>query len=99
MTPDEILDGASKIVEERWCQGSLARRRTGQKPLVCAVGAMNETDMAAGPWMAAANALMARIGGSNIATWNDTPGRTASEVAETMREAACDIRIAAYDHK
>lgn len=89
--PDPVLLRAAEIVRERGlCQGPW---RAGG-PL-CAAGAVSQAgaDLGMARWEMEARLLQfARaVGGSafnDVHNWNDTPGRTAGEVAEGLERAA-----------
>ncbi len=100
LEPDRqlLLDGA-KIVRERWRQGDLG---VNGEPR-CVVGALREAaglgEETAGSYTLVRNAtarlckslgLEKRVHGSTVTAWNDTPGRTAEEVATAMEEAAME---------
>src|SRR5205823_1579103 len=86
MTAADVLLKAASLVEEGWCQGHFGVH-LGGKVLRCAAGAIivvAQDDEDSGE---AALACIEREVG-NVASWNDTPGRTAAEVAAAMRRAA-----------
>ncbi len=95
----DLLLKAASIVEEGWCQGSFHTNKNGaecyssEAVRSCATGAIsraNEHLMVPGPTTHHTDArahLVKHLRGS-IVLWNDSPDRTANEVAETMREVA-----------
>lgn len=104
-TVADVLDAAADLLEKpgAWTQGAYARGKTGRKVTTrraavcfCAIGAMS---VAAGcdpavegePWEADV-ALRKAIGDTQIADWNDTPGRTQDEVVAALRAAATSAR-------
>ena len=97
-----VLNTAADILEQDgWTQGKAVDRETGCR---CAVGAINEAAdrELVGPastgaivvWRDAVQAVRDRIrhesaiGYTSVPAWNDTPGRTATEVITTIRNAA-----------
>ena len=100
----DVLLKAASIVEEGWCQGVMYRRKdgtsTGSREMAdqsCASGAISRaffnisesTDLVT--LGAAQDGLEYHLSGS-IEKWNDASGRTATEVAEAMRQAATEER-------
>lgn len=95
----DVLLKAASIVEEGWCQHFYWKGADIVNSNVhCAVGALGAASVQLGlttlddPWTGEAmfraeNALANHIG-SSVVYWNDSPGRTADEVAEAMRKAA-----------
>ena len=83
MTPEEILAEAARLVERGWCQGTY-RDTDGR---VCLVGALNEASGRPCTYLDEAwNAVCLEIP-QGPSDWNDTPGRTAEEVATALRNA------------
>ncbi|MGW6658903.1 DUF6197 family protein [Rhodococcus sp. NPDC055024] len=93
-----VLNHAADLLEhDGWTQGMLRNYATGCR---CALGALNDAtnDCLKGPavrgsskvWRAAEDALRSEIACVNIPIWNDTPGRTATEVIAALRNAAKD---------
>lgn len=87
---DVLLKAASAVEEEgNWCQWKFEDPETGAR---CAVGHIAAAEHALDvvsddPTGDAVEHLEATIG-HIVTAWNDTPGRTAHEVAEAMRKAA-----------
>ena len=96
----DVLLKAASIVEQGWCQGALYRTNGVHNTLVvqedaeqsCAVGAISRALFHLNGdhelLIATHRNLQKHLLFSEIATWNDSPGRTAAEVAEAMRQAA-----------
>ena len=93
-----LLDGA-KIVRERWRQDGLGRNGEPR----CAVGALREATglleyeaASSGLVYSATRRLCKTLGvsehsyGRSVAEWQDTPGRTAEDVATAMEAAAME---------
>lgn len=89
-----LLLKAARILErDGWCQNNLYWRTRS-----CAIGALNRADSGhpgyegvhSAVWVEAHNRLRAFVGGHNgsIEAWNDTVGRTGSQVIATMRKVA-----------
>ncbi len=94
----DVLLKAASIVEEGWCQG-VSHRDVHEHPCrrsaavrSCAGGAIGravqEMDVFANARGFAHYRLADHVGARAVSEWNDAPGRTATEVAEAMREAA-----------
>jgi hypothetical protein len=83
-----LLDAARYIETHGWCQGALQH-----KGRVCIFGAINaaggHSDMAASRTVVE---MLRRAthtpAWSNIAAWNDTPGRTKAQVIAALKRAA-----------
>lgn len=97
-TEKDVLLKAASIVEEGWCQRTVHRDARGHTTALperavtsCAIGAVIRAvgQLGGDPtlYLEARERLMAQVG-DDIGKWNDTPGRTAHEVAEAMRRAA-----------
>lgn len=89
MTVKEVLLKAAEIIEERgWCQGSY-NKETGE---VCAKGGLRKAvgwpHQDGEGYYGALDALYTLIGAGTILSWNDTPGRTKSDVITALRQAA-----------
>ena len=95
MTAEEVLAKAARIVEAGWYQGGYVSP-DGTK--VCAMGAIRvaageriselnsyRPSKVADPAIVALSYEVDDVRG--IGMWNDTPGRTAEEVATTLRNA------------
>ena len=103
-----VLREAASIVEEGWCQGALHLNKDGvecyREDAVqsCATGALHRASDQLSDETYAYDALykLQRYLRSSpgmgewitIALWNDHPDRTATEVAETMRQTAKGIQ-------
>ena len=91
---DQLLHQAADLIDRGWCQGARAQDANGtdvshNSPYAvawCATGAIYRVMRGYGPikQYQVLKALTERIGG-NIIEYNDTPGRTAQEVAGKMR--------------
>ncbi|MFE5877800.1 hypothetical protein ACFQ6H_21265 [Rhodococcus sp. NPDC056506] len=92
-----VLNRAADLLEQDgWTQGKM-RDSNGCR---CALGAMDRAllDLHRGPANLRINDLYVEtmlnlrreIGQNNIPIWNDTPGRTATEVIAALRNAAKD---------
>lgn len=100
MTPAEVLQAAADRVQfGGWTQGTYARDATGDPVAAgsnravawCIQGALKvassdgSNDYRYGE---ALRALQRHLGTIHVTRWSDTPGRTAGEVADAMRQAA-----------
>lgn len=95
-TPKQILLEAAELIEQpgKWTQGAFARDHGGDGTAFCdpdavcwcAEGAIAKVAGGCGTASSALAALGIVTGG--IYSYNDAPGRMASEVASKMREAA-----------
>lgn len=91
----EVLEEAAKIVERGWRQGMPIRDEMGRVVECCAAVAVSEAAAGVGAYydshVRAIDLLTSFVRGAGfgrIAEWNDAPGRTASEVAATLRGLA-----------
>lgn len=87
-----IADGLDKCAADverpgGWQQGSIGSFHRPDAP-VCATGALDRHFAEAQDWILCRKVLSTVVHTSNIAVWNDEPGRTAGEVAEAFRTAA-----------
>ncbi len=84
-----LLDGAQRV-RRGWCQGEISDDRGG----VCLLGALLEVSAShSGTLTNAEHKACDKVRnyvGSSIALFNDTPGRTAEEVASAMEAAAME---------
>lgn len=96
MTHDyrDVLLKAASIVEEGWCQQAAITSLDGATQH-CALAAIGKATVQLTEDINETYALVKNASravsihvGKYITAWNDTPGRTASEVAEAMRNAA-----------
>lgn len=87
----DVLLKAAGIVEQGWCQNIIHERSSDGSAIVasCAMGAIVRAAEELNP-LEMSRAIWTLIGylHEDIAYWNDAHGRTAHEVAETMRRAA-----------
>ncbi len=90
-----VLLRAASIVDRGWCQGSAHLNRNGhvcgrrEAVQSCAIGALgraahDNTFLT----LEAGRGLRDYLDVDSLSEWNDEPWRTASEVAEMMRQAA-----------
>lgn len=106
LTPDEVLERASKKVLEPgwWVQHHLATwdPESNQINHACAVGTIRleagvniggSSYSEEGRVADSAQRVLATHVGMPVHLWNDRPERTAEEVATTMRDAAAEYRI------
>jgi hypothetical protein len=94
----EILERAADLIEPegRWTQGALAKSKTGRQVIPegrsavcwCVYGAIQRITGTPLGSRALWDALKASVGTVNIASWNDTRGRTQAEAVAALREAA-----------
>jgi hypothetical protein len=99
-TVPAVLYRAAELVERGWTQGTFARDSEGlptqsadiDAVVFCAAGAI----CCAGDRFTSlgthSELTLRRHLQSDVPTWNDTPGRTAAEVAAKLREAARGYR-------
>lgn len=88
---DRCADDISR--DGGWIQGEMGEPESADEP-VCAVGAV-ERHFGCVYTLTKCDAYIAikdQIGFADIPLWNDTPGRTAGEVADMFRTAAKRIR-------
>lgn len=99
LTTSEILDAAADCVEHvGWHRGAFACNARGHDRMYddddavawCALGATGVASSGLDCGVAADMALEALLG--SVQAFNDAPGRTATEVAMAMREAAERVR-------
>lgn len=92
----EIADGLDKCAADVERPGGWQQGHTGASYLpdapVCAAGAIDRHFSEVEGWLHARNALSAVVRTPRIAVWNDRHGRTAGEVADAFRTAACVAR-------
>lgn len=83
--PDSVLLRAAEIVRERWKSGVYGEPGGGR----CALGALSEA-LGNKPAVETKQslALYHSLGVTSIMGWNDTPGRTQTEVVEALERAA-----------
>lgn len=85
-TASDVLLKAASIVEQGWCQGTSIDSQ-GRHCALGAIAAATAELGGAALFLPTVAVLVLHVGGSAVA-WNDTPGRTADEVANAMRKAA-----------
>ena len=89
VTESDLLHRAADLLEEfGWRQMHIGSKAQGA---FCALGATNEArrdlDAPEAVWKGARRILAGIVGGP-VAHWNDTPGRTRTEVVAAIRRAA-----------
>jgi hypothetical protein len=104
MTPDEILDRAADLIDERgWCQGTYQDSAGGLCiDAATAVAAMGRLDiLRAIKNSSFVDATLAVVEAVDATTfkWNDAPERTQEEVTSTMRAVAITLRARRIDEK
>lgn len=100
----EVLRAAASLVESGWCQKAMATDASGRPvpedddtaSCFCALGAViRAADYDSGVYMAALDRfcefIYAETGHFAVSRWNDTPGRTAEDVAARLRECAGQV--------
>jgi len=103
LTPDEILDRASKLIVEPgiWAQGRLGRAKYGELYEACALGTMiyvlnGDITTSEGDWpnsLSEAMLAMSDVTGIAVPTFNDHVAKDAEQVATAVRDAATSYRI------
>lgn len=105
MTPSELLrKAAGNITAETWCQGNLWRDRKGEAVnqvgdvcQFCAIGALK---LAAGAidafdWPDGVSKVIRKLSAHtqrvSLASWNDAPGRTHTEVSALFLKVAEEL--------
>jgi hypothetical protein len=98
----KVLRRAAELVEQGWTSGHSARDEQGQPCFYydpravrwCMDGAVRLAAKTLGAnAYSSLRALWRTLGGLH-APWNDTPGRTADEVADVLRQAAEHAEVA-----
>jgi hypothetical protein len=87
----KLLRAAANILETKgWYQGSFGNEEKG----FCLLGSINVVDTGEATWSTSPDANLAKeairvVSGQRfLSRWNDSPGRTKSEVVSAMRKAA-----------
>ena len=92
MTTSETLIKARHLIEQGWCQGALFKLSKG-KTRYCIAGALREAkyqvDRSPGLAIDCHNAIFAASGikPTDIAEFNDAPGRKKSQILKLMDDA------------
>jgi hypothetical protein len=99
MAADILDEGADLIEVGGLAKGTLFKENEEGGLSYCAVGAMTNSlaygrfsNARPGTWQKVTLAMRKYIGIWTIPNWNNAPERTATEVIDTMRRAAKDLR-------